>query len=182
MFFREWTADVSSGRLERFGENDMFFKEWRSCKTVYSMNGLVFGIENLIQFWSVFVVVHLLNENGGDIIQGVSVVTILTYLTNALSFLSDFCRNRNKNKPKQPLLFSLFQDSEGTSTKGQLISKGLFGAFTFSQKTNENKSTSSKDELFRSFFGRKWKIYKTFRKNLTFNKRLFWCRSSLNTL
>ena len=37
----------------------------------------------------------------------------------------------------------------------QLISKGLFGAFTFSQKTNENKSTSSKDELFRSFFGRK---------------------------
>ena len=99
--------------------------------------------------------VHLLNENGGDIIQGVSVVTILTYLTNALSFLSDFCRNRNKNKPKQPLLFSLFQDSEGTSTKGQLISKGLFGAFTFSQKTNENKSTSSKDELFRSFFGRK---------------------------
>ena len=39
--------------------------------------------------------------------------------------------------------------------KGQLISKGLFGAFTFSQKTNENKSTSSKDELFRSFFGRK---------------------------
>ena len=41
------------------------------------------------------------------------------------------------------------------TTKGQLISKGLFGAFTFSQKTNENKSTSSKDELFRSFFGRK---------------------------
>ena len=39
MFFKEWTADVSSGRLERFGENDMFFKEWRSCRTVYSMNG-----------------------------------------------------------------------------------------------------------------------------------------------
>ena len=40
--------------------------------------------------------------------------------------------------------------------KGQLISEGLFGAFTFSQKTNENKSPSSKDKLFRSFFGRKW--------------------------
>ena len=39
MFFKEWTADVSSGRLERFGENDMFFKEWRSCRYVYSMNG-----------------------------------------------------------------------------------------------------------------------------------------------
>ena len=36
------------------------------------------------------------------------------YLTNSLSFLSDFCWN--KNKPKQPLLYSLFQDSEGTST------------------------------------------------------------------
>ena len=28
-------------------------------------------------------------------------------------------------------------------TKGQLISKCLFGVFTFFQKTNENKSTSS---------------------------------------
>ena len=43
-------------------------------------------------------------------------VTILTYLTNSLSFLSDFWWNFNKNKPKQPLLSSLFQDSEGTST------------------------------------------------------------------
>jgi hypothetical protein len=32
------------------------------------------------------------------------------------SFLSDFCWNKNKNKPKQPLLYSLFQDSERTST------------------------------------------------------------------
>ena len=24
MFFKEWTADVSFGRLERVGENDMF--------------------------------------------------------------------------------------------------------------------------------------------------------------
>ena len=41
------------------------------------------------------------------------------------------------------------------NTKGQIFSKCLIGAFTFSQKTNENKSSSSKDELFRSFFGRK---------------------------
>ena len=36
-------------------------------------------------------------------------VTILTYLTNSLSFLSDFCWNKDKNKPKQPLLYSLFK-------------------------------------------------------------------------
>ena len=57
----------------------------------------------------------------------------------------------------------------GRALKGQLISKGLFGAFTFSQKTNENKSTSSKDELFRSFFGRKWQHHKTFWNKLTFS-------------
>ena len=54
--------------------------------------------------------------------------------------------------------------------KGQFISKGPVSVATFSQKTNKNKSTSSKDELFRSFFGRKWKIYKTFWKNLTFTE------------
>ena len=43
------------------------------------------------------------------------------------------------------------------NTKGQIFSKCLIGAFTFSQKTNKNKSSSSKDELFRSFFGRKWR-------------------------
>ena len=43
-------------------------------------------------------------------------VTILTYLTNSLSFLSDFCWSKNKNKPNQPLLYRLFQDSGGTST------------------------------------------------------------------
>ena len=52
--------------------------------------------------------------------------------------------------------------------KGQFISKCLSGFFTFSQKTNENKSTSSKDELFRSFFGRKWQHHKTFWNKLTF--------------
>ena len=40
-------------------------------------------------------------------------------------------------------------------TKGQLISKCIFGVFTFLQKTNENKSTSSKVEFVCSFFGRK---------------------------
>ena len=39
-------------------------------------------------------------------------------------------------------------------SKGQLISKCLFDVFTFFQKTNENKWTSSKDEFVRSFFGR----------------------------
>ena len=46
--------------------------------------------------------------------------------------------------------------------KGQVISKCLLGVYTFSQKTNENKSTSSKDELFRSFFGRKCDTKETF--------------------
>ena len=40
------------------------------------------------------------------------------------------------------------------SPKGQLISKCLFAVITFFQKTNENKSTSSKVEFVCSFFGR----------------------------
>ena len=39
--------------------------------------------------------------------------------------------------------------------KGQLISKFLFSVFTFFQKTNENKLTSSRVEFVLSFFGRK---------------------------
>ena len=35
--------------------------------------------------------------------------------------------------------------------KGQLISKCLFGVFTFFQKRNKNKSTNSKVEFVRSF-------------------------------
>ena len=62
-------------------------------------------------------------------------VTILTYLTNSLSFLSDFCWNKNKNKPKQPLLYSLFQDSEGTST---------------STETNNTSYESPDIQLFRA--------------------------------
>ena len=37
--------------------------------------------------------------------------------------------------------------------KGQLISKWFFGVVDFLQKTNENKSHSSKVEFIRSFFG-----------------------------
>ena len=37
--------------------------------------------------------------------------------------------------------------------KGQLITKCLFGVFNFLQKTNENKSHSSKIEFVRSLFG-----------------------------
>ena len=40
-----------------------------------------------------------------------------------------------------------------SQTKGQIISKCLFGVFNFYQKTNENTSHTSKNE-FRSFFGR----------------------------
>ena len=44
--------------------------------------------------------------------------------------------------------------------KGQLISKCLFGVFTFFQKTNENKSTSSKNEFVCSFFWKKRRLEK----------------------
>ena len=53
--------------------------------------------------------------------------------------------------------------------KGQLISKCLFGVFTFFQKTNENKSTSSKVEFVRSFFGRNVGLKQSFRICLTFS-------------
>ena len=35
-----------------------------------------------------------------------------SYLKNSVGFLSDFCSNKNKNKPVQSQLSSLFQDSE----------------------------------------------------------------------
>ena len=53
-------------------------------------------------------------------------------------------------------------------TKGQLISKCHFGAFTFFQKTNKNKSTSSKVEFVCSFFGRNVGLKKSFRIHLNF--------------
>ena len=47
-------------------------------------------------------------------------------------------------------------------SKGQLISKCLFGVFNFLQKTNENKSHSSKIEFVRSFFGGNFGLKKIF--------------------
>ena len=49
------------------------------------------------------------------------------------------------------------------NTKGQLISKCLFGVFIFFQKTNGNKSTSSKIEFVHSVFGRNVGLKKLFR-------------------
>ena len=57
------------------------------------------------------------------------------------------------------------------TTNGQLILKCLFGVFTFFQKTNENKSTSSKVEFVRSFFRRNVGLKKSFRICLTFTSR-----------
>ena len=53
-------------------------------------------------------------------------------------------------------------------SKGQLISKCLFGVFTFFQKTIKKKSTSSKVEFVRSFFGRNVGLKQSFRICLTF--------------
>ena len=54
-------------------------------------------------------------------------------------------------------------------SKGQLISKGLFGVFNFLKKTNKNKSHCSKIEFLRSFFGGNVGLKKSFRFCLTFN-------------
>ena len=44
--------------------------------------------------------------------------------------------------------------SKVSTSKGQIISKGLFGVFKFSQKTNKWIRRSSKNEFVCSFFGR----------------------------
>ena len=54
------------------------------------------------------------------------------------------------------------------STKGQIISKCLFGVFNFFKKTNENSSHTSKNEFIRSFFGRIHGLTICFRNELTF--------------
>ena len=54
--------------------------------------------------------------------------------------------------------------------KGQLISKCLFGVFNFLQKTNKNKSHSSKIEFFCSFFGGNVGLKKSFWFCLTFSE------------
>ena len=90
-------------------------------------------------------------------------VTILTYLRNSLSFLSDFCWNKNKNKPKQPLLYSLFQDSEGTSTSTETNNTSyespdtqLFGALRKRawHYLGGATPTSRKSDCYFSFWGR----------------------------
>ena len=63
--------------------------------------------------------------------------------------------------------FSIRPESEG-----QLISKCTFGVFTFFQKTNKNKSTSSRVEFVHSFFGRNVGLKKSFRICLTFRNRI----------
>ena len=74
-------------------------------------------------------------------------------------FLAKIFFNHTSIKIVRSLLHNLnfFDRKIGSWTylsKGQLISKCLFGVLTFFQKTNENKSTSSKTEFVLSFFGR----------------------------
>ena len=56
------------------------------------------------------------------------------------------------------------------TAKGQLISKCLFCVFNFLQKTNENKSHSSKSEFIRLFFGGNVGLKISFSFCLTFTK------------
>ena len=60
-------------------------------------------------------------------------------------------------------------DVMGLITKGQVISKGLFGVLEFSQKTKERIRRSSKNEFVHSFFGRIRGYQKSFRNYLTFS-------------
>ena len=54
------------------------------------------------------------------------------------------------------------------TAKGHSMLIYHFGAFTFFQKMNENKSTSSKVEFVRSIFGRNVALKESFRICLTF--------------
>ena len=114
-----------------------------------------------------------------------SVVTILTYLTNSLSFLSDFCWNKHKNKPKQRLLYSLFQHSEGTSTSTETNNTSyespdtqLFGAGRMRAWHCHGGSTptSCKTVCYFSFWGCKgqegWK--KNLKKLIRSKSRISW--------
>ena len=67
-------------------------------------------------------------------------------------------------------------------SKGQIISKCLFDVFNFFQKTNENKSHSSKNEFVRSFFGRNQDTMICFRDYLTFSNHYFFFRINFNSL
>ena len=59
--------------------------------------------------------------------------------------------------------------NEFVCTKGQIISKCLFGVFNFFQKTNKNTSHCSKNEFICSFFGRIHGLTICFRNQLTFS-------------
>ena len=50
------------------------------------------------------------------------------------------------------------------TSKGQIISKGLFGALKFSQKTNKQIRRSSKNEFVRLFFWENLRIPKVVSK------------------
>ena len=78
-----------------------------------------------------------------------------------------FCNHPTFNKWGPPERHA-FKTIMLWQTKGQLISKCIFGIFTFFQKTNENKSTSSKVEFVRLFFGWNVDLKKLFRIYLTF--------------
>ena len=66
----------------------------------------------------------------------------------------------------------------GAAAKGQLISKCLFGV----QKTNRNKSTRTKVEFVRSFFGRNVGLKKSFRICLTFKQAQCFGKSNIGRL
>ena len=81
---------------------------------------------------------------------------------------------RNKITDENYVLSGETKDLEATSqreaSKGQLISKRPLGVFTFLQKMNENKSTSSKVEFVSLFFGGNVDLKKSFRISLTFSR------------
>ena len=54
-------------------------------------------------------------------------------------------------------------------TKGQIISKRLFGVLEFSQKTNKRIPCSSKNEFVCSFFGRIWGHQKVLQNYMTYS-------------
>ena len=62
----------------------------------------------------------------------------------------------------------LYDESICTFTKGQIISKGLFGVLEFSQKTNEWIHCISKNNFVCLFFGRIRGYKKSLRNYLTF--------------
>jgi hypothetical protein len=94
------------------------------------------------------------------------------FYSMALDWLYDMSALFMKEK-KKSIIWRVFLQFHVFSShvKGQLISKCLFGVFNFLQKTNENKSQSSKIEFVRSFFGGNLGLKKSFWFCLTFTKK-----------